>query len=991
MNGRLKLSLLATLFCLLVFGLVLVEQHESEFLRRQEQETQEEEQGREMLETLCTAAAPSLQIRRILVAFAQQAALAWPTKGPGDPATFVQWARATHAKMGLDQLPAHDMVWVATCEARIPSGLRACQIASAGFGCDEEVATRFVGNVLQIKGFHDNDQAALWTRMSRILHFPFLERQDQDQDGKLQVFTSFAGRRGLFWTRVNRQFLMVILAMDELSPEQGMQLLTRESGHPFATFGFFARDGRQRILSPALANRRDLILWGSGLALSQESQPQPRFGMHCHVGKVQIGSDWVAVVFRPAPTLAVPWFPLGNASFRLACTVFLISIVGMWLLIYRLNRSATVGSLLLGACLCVTLLPVSGLHSLVRRAVREYGLTLFQAVDGELERNIRRFDSSPLFIHASVRDEILRQLEDPSLERRLLQTTTDLGRRKVLKELIEETVARPPYPTEKGGETYVLIGPDGFAESWRAGLEPDEKKADDRKPLAKQLGPLNEISLDLNRSGSGVALGRAGSGASLRKGYESDTFMEILSQLMGRDVLVGLLYFPGQVVDITSNSLHVFLMMAGFPEPPRFMSQWSWNDSIELDYINLFVASQPSQTPRAMLPPVPARAFPRLHRLTSAVQSAIQGWHIIQRQDYSKWLRETAELAGIPAVKAAAMQAQTSGFPRTILDRQHPEQPLIKAMPGRNFSRFVLTHFQGTAWIDKRLEVLRLVVMLLSFSALLIAILAARYAQRRVVLPLQKLQQAIGRIQEHDYRVRLDDTRADEFGTLANAFNRMAKALEEAEVLHAYVSGSIQKVIQDPEFRERARQGMNRRVSVIFSTLRGFSAFQAVADQTALFEAMSRHLELFHEAVGRCGGEIDKVIGEKVMVVFDHDILGGDAPTGQAIEQTISYVQARFSHPSLSLAIGVSSGTAIAGILGSRHVKQDYTVIGDVVNLAARLAAVAYEFPEGGAVVSGHLLPLLPSAGLAKKLPVTQVKGKQRSVEAFQLPHRGAG
>ena len=106
-------------------------------------------------------------------------------------------------------------------------------------------------------------------------------------------------------------------------------------------------------------------------------------------------------------------------------------------------------------------------------------------------------------------------------------------------------------------------------------------------------------------------------------------------------------------------------------------------------------------------------------------------------------------------------------------------------------------------------------------------------------------------------------------------------------------------------------------------------------------------------AQGR-GGDIDKFIGDAIMAVFDELPDGDPAPlravrAALAMQTALARVerQAR-RRPALQMRIGVNIGPVVRGDIGSRLVRRDYTVIGDVVNRAQRFEANA---PKGGVLV----------------------------------------
>jgi len=178
--------------------------------------------------------------------------------------------------------------------------------------------------------------------------------------------------------------------------------------------------------------------------------------------------------------------------------------------------------------------------------------------------------------------------------------------------------------------------------------------------------------------------------------------------------------------------------------------------------------------------------------------------------------------------------------------------------------------------------------------------------------------------------------------------------------------------------------------------LPGFDAFCASHTPTeGVFAVLGSQLDTVADACAQSGGEIDKTIGDKVLVVLDHDRMGGAKAAALAALAIVARLRAHFAAdgtaPSLEPVFGINCGTVLAGILGARSVRLDYTVIGDAVNLAARLATLAHTIDGSHVVLSAAVLANLPRHAVrAEKLPFKRVKGKTQEVEAWLLVDDGA-
>ena len=142
----------------------------------------------------------------------------------------------------------------------------------------------------------------------------------------------------------------------------------------------------------------------------------------------------------------------------------------------------------------------------------------------------------------------------------------------------------------------------------------------------------------------------------------------------------------------------------------------------------------------------------------------------------------------------------------------------------------------------------------------------------------------------------------------------------------------------------RARASERRQVTILFVDLCGFSALAQSLDPEELRDLVGRFTELVDGIVVDYGGTVDKHIGDAVMALFGAPKAHDDDPFRAArAALDIHVALARFGESagrSLQAHAGIASGEVIAGAIG-RADAQDYTVLGDSVNLAARLVAAA--------------------------------------------------
>ncbi len=186
-----------------------------------------------------------------------------------------------------------------------------------------------------------------------------------------------------------------------------------------------------------------------------------------------------------------------------------------------------------------------------------------------------------------------------------------------------------------------------------------------------------------------------------------------------------------------------------------------------------------------------------------------------------------------------------------------------------------------------------------------------------------------------------------------------------------------------------------RQATVLFADLSGYTAAAERMDPETVKALVDRTLRRLGEEIERFGGAIDKFIGDNVMGVFGAPVAHEDDPERavraglgmqEAMEEANRQSQAR-NGVAFSLRVGINSGEVMAGAVGDR-----YTVMGDAVNVAARLQAAAR--PETVTVGESTYRATRQVISYERLEPLT-LKGKEEPVPAWEAtraltePRRG--
>lgn len=176
----------------------------------------------------------------------------------------------------------------------------------------------------------------------------------------------------------------------------------------------------------------------------------------------------------------------------------------------------------------------------------------------------------------------------------------------------------------------------------------------------------------------------------------------------------------------------------------------------------------------------------------------------------------------------------------------------------------------------------------------------------------------------------------------------------------------------------------SQEMSVLFADLRGFTTFSEQHAPGAVTTMLNTYFQVSVPAVVRHGGDVDRIIGDALMVTFnkrgdqpDHAVRAAKA--GLALQAATSRIAAE--HPGWPrFRVGINSGPVSVSVLGTAG-GRTHTVIGDTVNTASRIEGKA---PGGGVALGPGTKALLPEA-VTESLGVLDLKGKAEPVEAHLL------
>ena len=190
--------------------------------------------------------------------------------------------------------------------------------------------------------------------------------------------------------------------------------------------------------------------------------------------------------------------------------------------------------------------------------------------------------------------------------------------------------------------------------------------------------------------------------------------------------------------------------------------------------------------------------------------------------------------------------------------------------------------------------------------------------------------------------------------------------------------------------RDELLFGTACQASVLFADIRNFTSLAESLEPRATVDMLNEVFTELYEAVSDADGVLDKYIGDAVMAVYGAPLSSGrDAANAvasairmQEMIAAINQSRALRNLPDLRLGVGIASGEVVAGTIGSPK-RMDYTVIGDSVNLAARLED-ATKFYQSGIIIC-EATAAANSEIAMRELDLIRVRGRQRPARIYEV------
>lgn len=296
----------------------------------------------------------------------------------------------------------------------------------------------------------------------------------------------------------------------------------------------------------------------------------------------------------------------------------------------------------------------------------------------------------------------------------------------------------------------------------------------------------------------------------------------------------------------------------------------------------------------------------------------------------------------------------------------------------------------------------------LTVLAVVLGLLFALQFSRSLVRPVQVLRDRTRAVEVGDLSQDIPVTTSDEIADLSRSFNNMLEGLRSKERMQSmfgqYVDPRVvETMLADDNAETSLVDGDKKTVTVFFSDIVGFTQMGERLSPIGLVRLINEYLSLASDPIVQSDGVIDKYIGDMIMAFWSPPFVSEGEQArlacGAALAQfeQLEVLRKRLPDitglrrdlPDVAIRVGLASGDAVVGSIGSEHAK-NFTVMGDTVNLGSRL--------ESANKVYGTRILICDqtraSAGNAievREIDSIAVHGKTEPLRVFELlAHTGA-
>ena len=259
---------------------------------------------------------------------------------------------------------------------------------------------------------------------------------------------------------------------------------------------------------------------------------------------------------------------------------------------------------------------------------------------------------------------------------------------------------------------------------------------------------------------------------------------------------------------------------------------------------------------------------------------------------------------------------------------------------------------------------------------------------QKMVNQIHELSRAAREVGSGNLEVQVAPRSKDELGQLAREFNHMIMHLREKVQMQKFVSKLTVQMIQNSSGAPvEPQEGDRRYTTIFFSDIRNFSTYAELSEPESIIKLINIYFDIQTQIIETNGGVLDKFMGDQIMALFQgpsgvENAVRASVEIQRAVRELNKQRDASGELP-LWVGIGINHGLAVMGKMGSKN-RMDYTVIGDVVNIANRLCSLAR---AGQIVVEYSLTRRLNGHYAFTRLEPIYVRNRMKPVDICEIDY----
>lgn len=280
------------------------------------------------------------------------------------------------------------------------------------------------------------------------------------------------------------------------------------------------------------------------------------------------------------------------------------------------------------------------------------------------------------------------------------------------------------------------------------------------------------------------------------------------------------------------------------------------------------------------------------------------------------------------------------------------------------------------------------IVYMIALLVTLLSVLGIYFVSQRIVQQIHALSEGARQIGQGNLDFKISVNTRDELGQLAQEFNNMTMHLKEKLQMQKFVSQMTRQMIKKNLYsNERSIKSEHCEIGVLFSDVRDFARFSQRNKPEVVVAVINIYLDLQAKIIEENFGIVDKFMGDQIMGVFEgankHINLLNAAVAIQKEISKLNFKRRVANLEILTVGIGINIGQAVLGNIGSKE-RMDYTVVGDVVNLASRFCDLA---KQGQVIASSELYSSFKLSYPMVKLGAIKIKGRDEPIEICNIDY----